>query len=348
MRIIGILIDEKVFQSMKRGNRTIEKIRPYNKAAIKHGLTPVYLCLKFIFPSTGKAYGYKYSKGKYKYVNISIPRIIHNRTIPQSKSSIKRLIRLAKSSFVYNSQNRYSKYRIHKLLEPRFTSHLPMTVNYSTTNLRTMMKKHSSLYIKPQNSSLGKGIVKISRKYNNKWRLQSQKRTTIANSKTVEKQVGSIVSKRRYIIQEAIPLAQYRGNPYDIRVTVQRGAHGRWQVTGMFGKIARKGGYVTNVARGGHVKKCSQLFKNTPNKVAVTNAIKRLSLEMTQYMGERLHHLADVGLDIGITSAGKPYFIELNCCDQRYGFKKANMLTTFHKTYENPMLYAKYVLKSRR
>lgn len=348
MGIVGILVDEKIFRNIKNSKTRNEKIYLYNKAAIQHGLTPVYLCLTQIFPSSGKARGYKYSNGKYTYVRLAIPQVIHNRTLPRSKLNSNRLKYLKKTSIVFNSQNRISKLRIHKLLKKRFASHLPMTKKYTKFNLRSMMNDYSSLYIKPQNSSLGRGIIKISHQPNDKWKLQLPNRSLVLNTKLTEKLLDKVVNNKKYMIQETLNLAQYNGSPYDIRVTVQRGINGHWQVTGMFGKVARKGSHVTNVARGGYVKKCTQLFKNIRYPTATSQAVKNLALDIAQYLGGQLHHLADVGLDIGINSLGKPYFIELNCRDQRYGFKKVNMPKTFYRTYENPVLYAKYLLKNRR
>lgn len=346
MGIVGILVDSSVFRNIKNGKTGSERLHLYNKAAAKHGLTPVYICLEQISLSSNKTNGYKYSKGKYKYIRTTIPKVIHNRTMPGSKME-KRMKKLRRSGIVFNSRTRYSKYKIHKLIKEAFSAHLPVTAPYSKSKLREMMSRFNSLYIKPQSSSVGNGIIKITRRTHGKWKLQLPKGSSVASKTTVEKRVSSYARKQKYMIQETIPLAKYNGNPYDIRVSVQRGEGGKWQVTGMVGKVARKGSHVTNVARGGKVKKCAQLFTNsTMDPSKVTQAVKQLSLDLTRYLGDRLNRLADVGLDIGVTSTGKPYFIELNCRDQRYSFKKAKMHKTFYQTYENPMLYAKYLLSN--
>ncbi|MHA7748742.1 MULTISPECIES: YheC/YheD family protein [Paenibacillus] len=56
-------------------------------------------------------------------------------------------------------------------------------------------------------------------------------------------------------------------------------------------------------------------------------------------------HTADLGLDIGVDQNGGIKFIEVNGRDQRYSFRKAKMHTTFYKTYETPLKYAKFLLK---
>src|SRR5690606_35205332 len=139
------------------------------------------------------------------------------------------------------------------------------------------------------------------------------------------KKVSRIVRKQKYMIQQTIPLAKYKGRPYDIRVTVQRALHGQWQVTGMYGKVARKGSHVTNVSRGGTAKTCDQLFRHSfsqPHRI--DHSLKQFSMRISRYLGSQLKRLADVGLDVGVSQDGKPYFIEMNGRDMRYGFKKAN------------------------
>ncbi|TMV43806.1 YheC/YheD family protein [Paenibacillus mesophilus] len=346
MSAVGILVDAKVFRNITSGKTGNEHIRLYNKASAKNGLTPVYLCLARIHPSKGYAFGYKYSGSKYSYVKIAIPKVIHNRTMPTSSRDRSRMELLRRRSFVYNSRNRYLKYRIHRMLAGKFSSHLPVTSGYSRSGLNGMMDRYDSLYVKPQSSSIGRGIMKLSRAGSGKWKVQLPGGTTVTARKTAIQAVDRIARRKPYLIQRTIPLAQYRGRPYDIRVSVQRGSGGHWQVTGMVGKVARKGSHVTNVARGGSVKRCEPLFGSgamNPSKVA--GSVKALSLNITRYLGKRLDRLADVGLDIGVTSAGKPYFIELNCRDQRYSFKKAKMTDTFYQTYANPISYAKYLLR---
>jgi glutathione synthase/RimK-type ligase-like ATP-grasp enzyme len=343
---IGILVDAKVFRNIKSGKTGNEKLYLYNKTAAKHGLTPVYMCLERISPSSGKAHGYKFVKGKYVFKSFSIPKIIHNRTLPASKRMRKRLRQLTRNHYVFNAQNRYPKYRIHKLLRNRFAANLPVTTSYSRSQLRRMMDRFQSLYIKPQSSSVGKGIIKLIRKKKTRWLVQLPHTSFVTSKQMAETKVNHFAKRRSYLIQQTIPLATYHGKPYDIRVTVQRGANGNWQVTGMYGKVARKGSHVTNVARGGMAKKCYILLRNNFQDPAhVAHSIQRLSLEIARYLGRRLKHLADVGLDMGVDASGKPYFIEMNGRDLRYGFKKAKMASTFCRTYENPVLYAKYLLK---
>lgn len=348
MKTVGILLDASVFKKVKSKKTGHEKLYLYNRAAKKHGLTPVYLCLDNIKSNSSKAYCYQYVDGKYIYKKLTIPKVIHNRAMTSTSSLRKKLTVLKRKSIVFNAKNRYMKYYIHKLLTSNFSRHLPYSMSYSKANLRTMMGKYQSLHVKPQSSSIGKGIVQVVRTDKGKWRVRLPKKSVVGNQTIAVNKVHSLAKKQKYYIQETIPLAKFKGKPYDIRVTVQRGHGGKWQVTGTVGKIAGKINYVTNVARGGSVKKTNTLLAhNFSSPQAISHDLKQLSLNIARHLGHKLNRLADVGLDIGVNSTGKPYFIEMNGRDQRYGFKILKMNDTFFRTYETSIVYAKYLLNKK-
>jgi hypothetical protein len=67
----------------------------------------------------------------------------------------KKLKELSQSSIVFSRQNRYDKYRIHKLLYANLSlrKYLPESIKYSKEELQAALKKYSPLFIKPTNSS---------------------------------------------------------------------------------------------------------------------------------------------------------------------------------------------------
>lgn len=139
----------------------------------------------------------------------------------------------------------------------------------------------------------------------------------------------------------------FRGQPFDLRVSVQRGAMGQWQVTGIVAKVASKRCFLTNVAQGGTVYRLEPiLIAEYPHlqPKAVIKGIEQFSLQVAEHLGNHLPHMADLGLDVGITIEGFPMLIECNGKDQRYSFREAGMLQEWKATYDNPMAYARYLL----
>lgn len=352
-RVVGILVGPNVFKRIKGKRTGHEHIPLYNRAASKLDLTPFYMALPQIHAQSVS--GLLYENGNYRRVERSIPAVTHNRTFVGTPAFRTRMTMLKRHSNVFNRENRFSKFSINKLLSgsKRLQSHVPMTVKYSKENLQQAMKKHQGLFLKPVSSSVGEGIMKltkVSSKNSALWRLQwAKNQSKRLNPAEVMAVVNHRIRGRSYLIQETIPLAQYKGRPYDLRVSVQRSSYGNWQVTGIVGKVAPAGGHVTNVARGGKVVKCETLLRSSGfNVEAHKKEIRRVSLGIAEYLGKRLPHLADVGLDIGVDRKGHIKFIEMNGRDQRYAFKKAGMSSTFYKSYETPLKYAKYLLQKKK
>ncbi|MBP1966610.1 YheC/YheD family protein [Paenibacillus aceris] len=343
---VGVLLDQKTFKGIPSNRTGNERLSLYNKAAKQLKLKLFYMSL----PHIGKksALGFVFAKNMYRLKRQPIPNVMHNRAITLSPNLKRKLKQLSQSSTVFNRQNRYDKYRIYKLIyqNANLRQYLPISMKYSKEQLLLAMNKYSSLFIKPTNNSVGNGILKLSKHESGKWLLYWKK----GNPKLLTGNKAVIIIARHvgtqtYMIQEAIPLATYNGRPYDLRVSVQRGETGRWQVTGMIGKVAASGRHVTNVAKGGKVKRTEELFKlNGLDPERMKEAIREAALSIMHDLSGKLPNLADVGLDIGIDHQGRIKFIEMNGRDQRYTFKKAKMNKTFYRTYETPLQYAKYLL----
>jgi hypothetical protein len=349
MSDIGILLDEDVYRGIPLGRTGFESLALYNGAAIRMHHTPFYLTLGKINFKNQQAVGYIPYGESYQLVKRQIPAVIHNRAMPFSYSGLKKLVLLKKQSIVFNAKTRYNKDQIHRLLlqSPQIKPYLPKSDRFNKHTLDNMTKEFPALYIKPVNSSIGRGIIKISWVNASLWKITTLQKHWIVPQSRLYLSLKNHIGERRYLIQQAISLAKYEGNPFDLRVSVQRNGEGNWQITGISGKVARNGRHVTNVAQGGLVVPYEKLLTSCQFTVPeVKQAVENLSIQIAEYVGSRLF-VADLGLDIGLDEQGNPYFIEMNGRDLRYSFKKADLLHEWHKTYENPILYADYLLKGK-
>lgn len=348
MTTVGILLDHRVYLRLQSGRTGNERMELYNKAARRLGVKLIYMCLTSTHLRRREVTGFTRMGHHYIRTTQAIPKVIHNRSFPHGRLERKRLHGLTQRSYVFNSQNRYSKYHIHRLLQrdQMLRQHLPTSQSYSRQSLRRMMGSYDTLFIKPQRGSIGRGIIRIRRLKSGLWTIHTPSGSHNLSKKAILHKVHQNVGHRQYMIQEGINLASYYGRPYDIRVSVQRGQSEKWQITGMVGKVAKRGSHVTNVAKGGTVKRCERLFRHSHLPVHPTRAkVSRASLLFANYLGRKLYRLGDIGLDIGLSKEGKPYFIEMNCRDQRYSFAKAGLKRAFYRTYETPIRYAAYLAR---
>ncbi|MBP1964367.1 YheC/YheD family protein [Paenibacillus aceris] len=344
--VVGILLDRKTYLGIQSKQTGYEQIDLYNQAAEKLGIHPFYMCLQHT--SGNSVLGLCFENKRYRLIRLPIPKVIHNRAMSLSPLLHRNLNLLASSSRVFNRRNRYDKLFIHKLLHTKesLRIHLPTTLAYSRKHMLEAMGRFSDFFVKPTNSSLGEGIIKLSKQDHETWRLfwSNHQPRVVSRDKAlafIQEKVGN----QCYLIQQAIMLATYRNRPYDLRVSVQRGDKGIWQVSGIAGKVAAHNRQVTNLGKGGEAKRCEELFRESGFQPdLMKEAIDKVSLRIAEYLGKRLPEMADVGLDVGVDLLGHIWLIEVNGRDQRYEFKKLNMEDTFYRTYETPLVYAKYLL----
>lgn len=120
-------------------------------------------------------------------------------------------------------------------------------------------------------------------------------------------------------------------------------------MTGMVGKVAKTGSFVTNVAQGGICFAFEDILRNLPDldDKQVVADVEELSLKVAEQLSNQIENLADIGLDVGITRDGFPMFIECNARDLRLTFRHALMFETWRDTYITPISYGKYLLTKR-
>ncbi|ETT32858.1 YheC/YheD family protein [Paenibacillus sp. FSL H7-0350] len=352
-KLVGILLNAAMHGGVPRLKTGQESLANYEEAAAAYGLTPCFVKLSDINVASGFSSVYmKKGPQGYRRQIVPTPEVIHNRAIYDPRSTgVERL--LQQGIQVYNTCNRYGKDQIHSLLERsrELQAVLPVTAS-GLSGLREMMNRYPDLILKPCRGSVGNGVMRLTRSGEGRWlwsySLSGSRRkvSRAVNPDALPRILRARLSSVPYLVQERIPLAEINGRPFDLRVTVQRGWGGAWQVTGLFAKLAAPGGFVSNIARGGEALKSSFALEQAfPGEEAarIRMSVLSLSLAIARELEKSLPGLADIGLDIGVTKHGHLYFIECNGRDQRYGFQKAGLRGVWKDSYRQPMGYARYL-----
>lgn len=353
---VGILLNSGMYRGIPQRKTGRESISNYEEAARKYGLIPCFLRLGDIDLRQGTSMVYVLCGFEYIKKTIPTPYVIHNRALYHVPTARRRIDSLAsQGSYVFNMYNRYGKDVIHRLLSNahHLSKYLPETIPAKPSGLRYMMSKHNDLILKPVQGSVGRGVMRL-KKASHHWELYylssiNSKRYNITSLRNGELplQIRKQIFQVPYLIQERIPLVEFYSKVVDLRVTVQRGIQGEWEITGMFAKAAPQGSFVSNIGRGGGAYPARTLLGAAMQPYLLQAAlaeVEYLALSIAKYLSSHLPLLADLGLDIGITADGRPYFIECNGRDQRYGFRQAHMMEEWKNTYDQPMAFARYLL----
>jgi len=356
--MVGVLLNGRLYRGIPRGKTAHEALLLYVAAAEAHGVVPCFVKLGHLRPGAKTTTAYVWEGERFVKKRVPMPKVVHNRAIFKKRKLNDKLKRLAAAGVhIYNGINRHGKVRIHRLLmeDPSLRIHLPETLEATPINIRDMMKRHGELILKPNSGSVGLGVMML-KKSGGAWVLETAaadgnvRTEPVDLSRPLPRRLRERIYARRYLVQQRLPLATWDGRPFDIRVSVQRGQGGDWQITGMVGKVAAERSYVTNVARGGTVMPVERLLARFPalDPDEVRHGIAQFSLRVARRLSQSLPRLADIGLDVGITEAGFPMFIECNGRDLRYSLLRGGLVREWIDAYGNPMAYGAYLLEKRR
>ncbi|MBO8171314.1 MAG: YheC/YheD family protein [Bacillaceae bacterium] len=354
---MGILLDRYVLKRELLKAPVFEKIYLYEKYAKKYNIEPVYFHIFSVNLDTREVRGYVWNDRTltFKKIKTPLPKVIHNRLLTGNAKINRRVEELCRDPEVkvFNPLINRNKLYLHHYLQEddKIEPHLPETYPFSKENFDQLLKKNDAFFLKPATGSIGRGIIMLKKMTDDAYRFISfNRRHGIMQKENMFERLERFTRKRPYLIQKAIPLARYRNRPFDLRVTVQKAGENAWTISGMVGKVAPRGTVLTNLGRGGKAVPVDRVLsaafpdKSEEDLDAIKVSITHLSLSICKHLENKWPNLADVGLDIGLDTEGKPWFIEANVRDQRYSFLSAGEKKLFKKTYRHPVQYAYHLL----
>ena len=191
-----------------------------------------------------------------------------------------------------------------------------------------MLEKHRTVFVKPVSGMHGKGVIKIDLVKGTKLPYRYQegtKKRAFREMDSLLSAIRSVAAGRTYLVQKGIRLLRHNNRPFDIRVMVQHTPAGKWETTGMIGRVAQAGKIVTNVHNGGKLKPVEKLLKPyVPEEkmAAVTANLKSLGRLVAVQLSKKFPGIQEVGLDVGLGADLWPWIIEVNTSPDSFVFKR--------------------------
>lgn len=295
-------------------------------------------------------YGYvRLGYRKWRRVPCPRPDAIYNRipnrslehlsSVRQARSQIRRL-----QIPMFNPEY-FSKSHIYDVIRAAsLNDFLPDTESQLTElTLRSMLLRHPSVYLKPSGGSVGHGMIKI---VNGKagWTVSVLKRgKTSKHLCTSFDQLWRVVQnirvQGRYVIQQAVVLLEYRGHPCDFRVLLQKQGES-WHVVGRGVRVSGDGRITTHVPNGGSIADAETVLKEGFGAEAneVGNKLQGMVLRAAHAIdGAYNNALGEMSMDIGIDTAGHPWFFEANAKPMKFDeptIRQASLEGVLHRLRE--------------
>lgn len=309
--------------------------------------------------------GYTFENGRWIRKQFRAPEIIYDRCISHDKRQQRRKQRCLEilnelQPFVYLTRGLAGKWSVYQALikQNLFTPYLPDTVLYENSNqLSQWISSHNGeAFLKPQNGTHGKrtlhvkqmdselesGIVLTGRDSSNqlfrrKFRLRQD------GLEWIHRFVGS----RTFLLQPYLQLNNAKGEPFDVRVLMQKNENGKWSMTGMAVRAGRKHSLTSNLHGGGSAHLAQPFLTKELGQQAALEAlqiIRNLSEAIPKQLESHFGRLAELGIDFGVDRRGHVWILEVNSKPGRSSLFRIGDIQGARKSVENPIQYARYLL----
>lgn len=353
--VVGIMAD--FFNDSKRpfGGQT-----HFIKQLLTSGKSIGQICFAFSPYSVDVAksviIGYSYGQKGWVKSAFPIPDVIYPRERAYSRSKLQMRKRLESLGVTLLNPTLVGKWETHKILMENYKlkSYLPETkLVRSFSEVGQMLKKYNGVYLKPVAGSQGKNIINVTKKRASgvyEFRYMTEERLvkgSAGNLNNLQSYLKKIMGNRSYIVQKQINLLKCKGNIIDVRVLVQKDNTGEWDVTGIACRVGSNGSITSNISTGGSGKKIEEILAmNIPieeDRVRIIQEIHFVSIEATKTIESSIGQSGEMGIDLGIDTEGKVWFIEANIRPARHVFNLIGEPDTRLRSVERPMLYARYL-----
>ncbi len=273
----------------------------------------------------------KGKQGKWITAVFSRPQIVYNRLSYRKDEAQKEVQQLLAYLQTHPAIKLFNprfldKWEVYKSLagNSRTREMTPETHLFNRNNLGLMLQMYPELFIKPIDNSVGKGIIIVRRKadersYESKSACSNRDwlRCRLAQDLYANLKRG-MGPGRKYLIQRGLQLVQIDGRVFDLRVQVQKDGNGQWVMTGIGVRVAAPNKHVTHVPNGGSRADYYAVMKRVCGGSAqrlrmVEDQLRHICETVPGVLEKSLEmNLGILSLDIGLEQNGVLQIIEAN------------------------------------
>lgn len=241
----------------------------------------------------------------------------------------------------------------------RIRPFLPATIVYKEpSDLAKFLKIYPLVYMKPEDGTGGRGILRIEDTGKGTYLIQGRDRSRniitpqVVRADQLGIRLGNFHLAGRYLIQQGIELKLKDGRVHDFRLLIQKNGKGEWAVTGCAGRIGPKRSITSNLHGGGKavtaVKLLQHRFNSASKAAEILRTMNQLAREVADYVEDSFGSLCEMGLDLAVDPAGRVYLLEINPKPAREVFFRIGELDTYRAAITRPLEYALYLYRNKK
>lgn len=251
-----------------------------------------------------------------------LPKVIYLQCHVEPK--IIRKIELLTGYKVFNSFI-FDKWECWEILrkDDALSTYLPYTQKLEhQTNLQHLLSVHKDIFLKPVDHRHGHGSRGIFRV---KWKEENILEVTYREKEGVERNSFESYEKfqdwispklsKTYIIQQSVQTITWYQKATDIRLNMNKNSQGQWEVSLLLLRVASNDSHITQkVLTAQPIKNLTKMFPSNKkiDKVKIEETLVNIGFKICNSLEKHGHHMADLGIDLGIDENGYVWIFEVN------------------------------------
>ena len=190
---------------------------------------------------------------------------------------------------------------------------IPYILSDGFESFDRFLSKHKKVILKPKNGIQGKRIYMVERD-KRKFIVTSGNDEERLSKRQLKMFYNRNIKEGNYLIQKYVHSRTLAGDPFDVRVRLEKNGKGEWKVVIYLVRIGTSQKVVSNVAQGGSVNLLKPFLEaNFPEQADnLRKEIKRFGKEIPKKIEEIFNQdLIALGLDLAIEPDGSIYMFEV-------------------------------------
>ncbi|MED4292879.1 YheC/YheD family protein [Priestia megaterium] len=271
-----------------------------------------------------KGIALKKKKGKIYEIQgvFPLPRVIYLQCHVEPK--IVRKIELLIGCKIFNSFI-FDKWECWEILrkDDALCTYLPYTQRLEhKTDLQHLLSVYKDIFLKLVDHRHGHGSRGIFRV---KWKEGGLIEVTYREKENMERDSFESYEKfqdwispklsKTYIIQQSIQTITWYQKATDIRLNMNKNSQGQWEVSLLLLRVASNDSHITQkVLTAQPIKNLTKMFPGNKNidKVRIEETLVNIGFKICHSLDKSGHHMADLGIDLGIDENGYVWIFEVN------------------------------------
>lgn len=340
------------------GKRSLLFAKLLSTASMTGGI-PFLFGIHHIKWDSGTILGYFYTSSGWEQREVPLPNVIYNR-LPNRKTESLDAFKMIKEKLADEYQiplfnpNFFNKWTVHTLLQKdeAVKGFLPYTIDApSLDQLSRMVANYGSIYLKPKNGSLGRGIYTLSYcSGQNVYQLCFKEESLIKKTHTslaiLVDEVFKTNEREHYIAQQAIPLLKKDNRIVDFRVHTNKNLNNQWELSAVAAKISGGETVTTHMTNGGEIEPLQRVFTNPETRKKIQKLLESTALLISLALDHQVEGLiGEIGFDFGVDTRGNIWMFEANSKPGRSIFSHPSLRKEDQYTRKLALEYAIFLSK---